>query len=88
MIIVARKFAEEAIAKQRQIFASWGVMADWKEKGCYFTNNVSYVTNQFQQFFKLYEKNLVYRDFKPVYWSPSSRYSMSFFFELSIFINN
>ncbi|XP_058794765.1 isoleucine--tRNA ligase, mitochondrial [Phymastichus coffea] len=73
----ARKFAEEAVAKQRQVFASWGIMANWKEKGCYFTNNTSYIINQLQQFFQLYEKKLVYRDFKPVYWSPSSRTALA-----------
>lgn len=30
---------------------------------------------QLRQFFKLYKKNLIYRDFKPVFWSPSSRYT-------------
>lgn len=48
-------------------------MANWKETGCYFTNQVSYIKNQLQQFMNLYEKGLVFRDFKPVYWSPSSR---------------
>ncbi|XP_014235016.1 isoleucine--tRNA ligase, mitochondrial isoform X1 [Trichogramma pretiosum] len=73
----ARKFAEEAICKQRQIFASWGIMADWKDTGCYFTYNPDYVKNQFRQFYNLYQKNLVYRDFKPVYVSPSTRTALA-----------
>ncbi|XP_046813082.1 isoleucine--tRNA ligase, mitochondrial isoform X4 [Vespa crabro] len=52
-------------------------MADWKETGCYFTNQLSYVKNQLEQFMNLYEKRLVFRDFKPVYWSPSSRTALA-----------
>ncbi|KAJ8664842.1 hypothetical protein QAD02_006504 [Eretmocerus hayati] len=73
----ARKFAEETVTKQRQVFASWGVMADWKDSGCYLTNNTSYVKNQLHQFLTLFKKNLVYRDFKPVHWSPSSRTALA-----------
>ncbi|OXU30324.1 hypothetical protein TSAR_014921 [Trichomalopsis sarcophagae] len=73
----ARKFAEDAVNKQRQVFSSWGVMADWKDNGCYFTNTVAYIVNQLNQFYNLYEKNLVYRDFKPVHWSPSSRTALA-----------
>lgn len=72
-LYVAHKYAEEAIAKQKQAFQSWGVMADWRESGCYFTNQTSYIKNQLRQFIKLYEKGIVFRDFMPVYWSPSSR---------------
>lgn len=72
VFFAARKYAEEALKKQREEFISWGIMADWKDTGCYFTNSVSYITNELKQFIKLYEKKLVFRDFKPVYWSPSS----------------
>ena len=75
MFPIARKYAKEVITHQRAEFASWGVVADWKDSGCYFTNDVSYITNQLQQFINLYEKGLVYRDFKPVHWSPSSRFA-------------
>ncbi|XP_046813079.1 isoleucine--tRNA ligase, mitochondrial isoform X2 [Vespa crabro] len=73
----ACKFAKSAIVKQREVFSSWGIMADWKETGCYFTNQLSYVKNQLEQFMNLYEKRLVFRDFKPVYWSPSSRTALA-----------
>lgn len=69
----ARKCAEEAIVKQKEAFQSWGITANWKESGCYFTNHASYIKNQFHQFLKLYEKDIIFRDFMPVYWSPSSR---------------
>ncbi|KAG8259136.1 Isoleucine--tRNA ligase, mitochondrial [Homalodisca vitripennis] len=72
----ARKFAKEAIRDQKAVFRSWGVMADW-EDGCYFTFDKAYVKNQLQQFYKLYEQGLIYRDVKPVYWSPSSRTALA-----------
>lgn len=77
-VLSAFKYANEAVKKQREVFASWGVMADWKETGCYLTNQTSYITNQLRKFNELYEKKLVFRDFKPVYWSPSSRYDSAF----------
>ncbi|XP_053988281.1 isoleucine--tRNA ligase, mitochondrial isoform X1 [Hylaeus volcanicus] len=73
----ACKYAKEAIAIQKQAFQSWGVMADWRESGCYFTNQPSYIKNQLRQFIKLYEKGIIFRDFMPVYWSPSSRTALA-----------
>ncbi|OAD60680.1 Isoleucine--tRNA ligase, mitochondrial [Eufriesea mexicana] len=73
----ARKCAEEAIVKQKQAFQSWGVTANWNESGCYFTNNSLYMKHQLHQFIKLYEKGIIFRDFMPVYWSPSSRTALA-----------
>ncbi|XP_051156540.1 isoleucine--tRNA ligase, mitochondrial [Leptopilina boulardi] len=73
----AKKYAKEAIKKQKDAFASWGVVADWKKSGCYFTNSTSFLTNELRQFINLYEKKLIYRDFKPVHWSPSSRTALA-----------
>ncbi|XP_048504759.1 isoleucine--tRNA ligase, mitochondrial isoform X2 [Athalia rosae] len=73
----AHRYAESAISKQRDVFTSWGVMADWKESGCYFTHHPSYVKNQLRQFITLYERNFISKDFKPVYWSPSSRTALA-----------
>lgn len=71
--MLAREYAKKERKIQQEAFKSWGVMADWQDSGCYFTNETSYVVNQLNQFINLYEKKLIYRDFKPVYWSPSSR---------------
>lgn len=72
----ARKFVKEVVHNQKAIFKSWGIMADW-ENGCYFTYSKPYVQNQLQQFYKLYQKGLIYRDLKPVYWSPTSRTALA-----------
>lgn len=58
--------------EQKEAFRSWGVMADW-DCGYYTTNNNEYIMNQLHVFYDLCEKGLIYRDLKPVYWSPSSR---------------
>lgn len=73
----AREYAEKAVVQQRLAFQSWGVTADWKESGCYFTNRPSYVKNQLRQFIKLYERGVIFRDFMPVYWSASSRTALA-----------
>ncbi|XP_011310273.1 isoleucine--tRNA ligase, mitochondrial [Fopius arisanus] len=67
---LARRYALEQLETQKKGFASWGVMADWTS--CYLTQDPSYIKNQLQQFFNLYSKGLIFRDFKPVHWSPSS----------------
>ncbi|XP_043279296.1 isoleucine--tRNA ligase, mitochondrial [Venturia canescens] len=74
---LARKYASKAVKQQRTVFESWGIMADWKDSGCYLTYQVPYITNQLRRFFELYEKKLVFRDFKPVHWSPSSRTALA-----------
>ncbi|XP_033101829.1 isoleucine--tRNA ligase, mitochondrial-like [Anneissia japonica] len=72
----ARKYAENAIERQRNAFIRWGVMADW-ENGCYFTFDRNYEASQLQIFYEMFEKGLVYRDLKPVNWSPSSRTALA-----------
>nr|XP_031845891.1 isoleucine--tRNA ligase, mitochondrial [Nomia melanderi]XP_031845892.1 isoleucine--tRNA ligase, mitochondrial [Nomia melanderi] len=73
----AHEYAEKIVNRQRRAFQSWGVTADWKKSGCYFTNQSSYIKNQLHQFITLYEKGIVFRDFMPVYWSPSSRTALA-----------
>lgn len=69
---IARKFALETVEQQKAAFESWGVMADW-DKQCYLTLRKSYVQEQLKQFYSMYEKGLIFRALKPVYWSPSSK---------------
>ena len=48
-------------------------MADWdNSNGCYFTFNPSYEEAELFFFYELFKKGLIYRDLKPIYWSPSS----------------
>ena len=74
-IIPARQFALDAIKRQKDEFRSWGILADWNNsERLYFTFSSDFICNQLQLFLDFFRKGLVYRDLKPVYWSPSSRY--------------
>ncbi|XP_070776189.1 isoleucine--tRNA ligase, mitochondrial isoform X2 [Enoplosus armatus] len=71
----AREFAEGAIARQRAAFQRWGVMADWDQ--CYYTYDGSYEAAQLKVFQQMHSKGLIYKDYKPVFWSPSSRTALA-----------
>ena len=74
----ARLFAEAAIMSQRDDFVRWGILADWNVNAreargsSYVTMDAKYESAQLRVFSKLLGRGLVFRDLKPVYWSPSS----------------
>ncbi|XP_069055278.1 isoleucine--tRNA ligase, mitochondrial [Lepisosteus oculatus] len=71
----AREFAEAAISRQRAAFQRWGVMADWDQ--CYYTFEGQYEARQLRVFQDMHSKGLIYQDYKPVFWSPSSRTALA-----------
>ncbi|XP_031435618.1 isoleucine--tRNA ligase, mitochondrial isoform X3 [Clupea harengus] len=71
----AREFAEGAIARQRAAFQRWGVMADWNN--CYYTFDNQYEAAQLRVFQDMHSKALIYQDYKPVFWSPSTRTALA-----------
>ncbi|XP_037551138.1 isoleucine--tRNA ligase, mitochondrial [Nematolebias whitei] len=71
----AREFAEGAIVRQKAAFQRWGVMADWEQ--CYYTFDGTYEAAQLKVFQEMHSKGLVYQDYKPVFWSPSSRTALA-----------
>ncbi|XP_061402862.1 isoleucine--tRNA ligase, mitochondrial [Musca vetustissima] len=74
----SREFAVDAIGRQKEEFRSWGILSNWQDSnGLYCTFNPDFICNQLQLFLDLYEKGLVYRDLKPVYWSPSSKTALA-----------
>ncbi|XP_017137579.1 isoleucine--tRNA ligase, mitochondrial [Drosophila miranda] len=73
----SRAFALEAIQSQKEEFSSWGILANWQKDNIYTTFHPEFIENQIQMFHNLYERGLVYRDLKPVYWSPSSRTALA-----------
>ncbi|XP_037939723.1 isoleucine--tRNA ligase, mitochondrial-like [Teleopsis dalmanni] len=74
----SRQFALNAIKNQKTEFRNWGILSDWDDpKNIYLTTNPDFIINQLKLFLNLYEKGLVYRDLKPVYWSPSSRSALA-----------
>lgn len=73
---MASQFAHESSQGQKSSFMSWGVMADW-EGGCYHTYDPHYEAKQLEAFYRLYEKGLVFQQYMPIFWSPSSRTALA-----------
>ncbi|KAM4772775.1 isoleucine--tRNA ligase, mitochondrial [Rhinophrynus dorsalis] len=71
----ARAFAEKAIEKQKSSFIRWGIMADWDN--CYYTFDRKYEAKQLDIFYKMFDKGHIYQDYKPVFWSPSTRTALA-----------
>ncbi|KAK4129761.1 isoleucyl-tRNA synthetase [Parathielavia appendiculata] len=66
----ARKLASDTVLAQMCSFRSYAVMADWDAR--WSTMDMAYEIRQLRLFQKMARRGLVYRKFKPVYWSPSS----------------
>ncbi|VDO94599.1 unnamed protein product [Soboliphyme baturini] len=66
----ARKYAESAMHSQMKEFKRWGVLANWKSPYCTFDRE--YEAREIELFRHLFTNGYVFRDLKPVYWSPSS----------------
>eukprot|EP01103_Thecamoeba_quadrilineata_P011823 TRINITY_DN2918_c0_g1_i1.p1 TRINITY_DN2918_c0_g1~~TRINITY_DN2918_c0_g1_i1.p1 ORF type:complete len:795 (-),score=126.92 TRINITY_DN2918_c0_g1_i1:506-2890(-) len=71
----ARACALEAIKEQAASFSRWGVLGNWENH--YSTMSYEYESNQLGVFFQMYQKGLIHRAEKPVYWSPSSRTALA-----------
>ncbi|KAI9808816.1 MAG: isoleucine-tRNA ligase [Pycnora praestabilis] len=67
---VARELANRTFEAQRSAFRGWGIMADWD--GAWKTMDKPFEMKQLGVFREMVEKGLIYRRYKPVYWSPSS----------------
>ncbi|KAL8823159.1 MAG: hypothetical protein Q9191_006123 [Dirinaria sp. TL-2023a] len=66
----ARALASTAVEEQKRAFRGWGIMADWGN--AWKTMDRGFELKQLGVFKVLVKKGLIYRRFKPVYWSPSS----------------
>nr|XP_061798836.1 isoleucine--tRNA ligase, mitochondrial-like [Nerophis lumbriciformis] len=71
----AREFAKGAIERQKAAFQRWGVMADWGQ--CYYTYDGAYEAAQLKVFREMHSKGFIYQDYKPVFWSPSTRTALA-----------
>ncbi|KAK1929097.1 Isoleucine--tRNA ligase [Phytophthora citrophthora] len=76
---LSRQLARKAVQEQQKDFARWGVLADWSgaEDSVYLTMNPSYEARQYDILKKMVHDGLIFRGFKPVYWSPSSRTALA-----------
>lgn len=66
----ARNLASKTVLEQMKEFRACAVMGDWD--GRWTTMDRSYEINQLKLFQKMVHQGLIYRKYKPVYWSPSS----------------
>ena len=66
----ARDLASKTVEAQKEQFRRWGIMADWEN--AWKTMDVEYELRQLDVFGEMVGRGLIYRRFKPVYWSPSS----------------
>jgi len=71
----AREFALHAVAEQRESFKRYGVWGDWDHP--YLTLTPSYEAAQLGVFGQMVLKGYIYRGFKPVHWSPSSKTALA-----------
>ncbi|KAI5380535.1 hypothetical protein J4E82_000492 [Alternaria postmessia] len=71
----ARELATRTIEEQKKGFKEWAVMGDWDN--AYQTMERGFEIRQLEVFKAMFEKGLIYRQFKPVYWSPSSRTALA-----------
>ncbi|KLO17641.1 isoleucyl-tRNA synthetase [Schizopora paradoxa] len=73
----ARSVAEREMQRQSEEFQEFGIMADWSQKGTYRTLDKSYELRQLRIFAQMVENGLIYRHFRPVHYSPSSRSALA-----------
>ncbi|KAF2738436.1 isoleucyl-tRNA synthetase [Polyplosphaeria fusca] len=71
----ARELAARTVEEQKKGFRAWAVMGDWDN--AYKTMEKGFEIRQLDIFKRMYEKGLIYREYKPVYWSPSSRTALA-----------
>ena len=71
----ARKLAVKTVEQQKQAFWKWGIMADWDN--AWKTMDKGFEIKQLEVFKEMVKKGLIYRRFKPVYWSPSSQTALA-----------
>ncbi|MGY5139294.1 isoleucine--tRNA ligase [Mycoplasmopsis gallinarum] len=71
----AADYALEQVAIQMEQFKQMQLLTDFSKY--YLTLDKSFVAKQLELFKKMALTNLVYKDLKPVYWSPTSRSALA-----------
>ncbi|KAI6006964.1 tRNA synthetases class I-domain-containing protein [Pisolithus albus] len=73
----ARKTAEREMSTQQEEFKQFGIMADWSPESTYRTLDHAYEIRQLRVFQQMVSRGLIYRHYRPVYYSPSSRSALA-----------
>ena len=71
----AYNLSAKTVQKQMKGFREWGVMADWEK--AWRTTDKKFEIKQLEVFREMVKKGLIFRRFKPVYWSPSSKTALA-----------
>ncbi|KAF4635392.1 hypothetical protein G7Y89_g2706 [Cudoniella acicularis] len=71
----ARNLATKTVKEQMKGFREWGVMGDWAN--AWRTMDKSFEIKQLGIFQEMVKKGLIFRRYKPVFWSPSSRTALA-----------
>jgi isoleucyl-tRNA synthetase len=74
---LARDVATQEIARQRESFQTYGIMADWSDDTTYRTFDTQYSIRQLRILREMVGKGLIYRAVRPVYWSHSARSALA-----------
>ncbi|KAI9508081.1 isoleucyl-tRNA synthetase [Russula earlei] len=75
---LANLTAVEAVESQKNEFRELGIMADWDgTDATYRTLDHDYEIRQLRIFRKMVERGLIYRHYRPVHYSPSSRSALA-----------
>lgn len=72
---IAKAKALSEVEKQMSAFKGWGVMGDWDKP--YLTLNSGYEIRQLRVLTDMIKNGHIYRQLKPVYWSPSSKSALA-----------
>lgn len=72
---LASQLAADTVVEQKKGFREWGIMADWDN--AWTTMDRKFELSQLGVFKTMVEKGLIYRRFKPVYWSPSTHTALA-----------
>jgi isoleucyl-tRNA synthetase len=71
----ARALSTKTVKDQMKGFREWGIMADWEK--AWRTTDKSFEIKQLEVFREMVKRGLIFRRFKPVYWSPSSKTALA-----------
>ncbi|KAF8219688.1 isoleucyl-tRNA synthetase [Tricholoma matsutake] len=73
----AEMTAKREIESQKAQFRHLGIMADWSAESTYRTLDHPYEMRQLKIFQSMVDKGLIYRNYRPVHYSPSSRSALA-----------
>jgi len=72
---LCKEYALNQVKNQSNQFKRLGIFSDYNKR--YLTLDPNFEASQLRLFTKMVEKNLIYRDLRPIYWSPSSESALA-----------